>query len=367
MSWAKPAADTVYGVTVSNVKVAGVARSFSYTVTVYDPAVAGAGEVSPTIIGSTTPSTTTASHYTFDAVPGATGYQWHALTLANYALNDGAESGSGNFTVATTAGYPVVEGDAVASGAASFHLAHVQPTDQSLTLKQPFYIGSGASLSFASRLGYTASGQVALAELSLDEGNSWTALFSQTGSGGAGDSGFNTRTVSLAPYAGRTGLLRFRYAFVGGSYYPQSSKGVGWYLDNIGLSGVSAVQAGSATSITSNAFDFTPTAAGSLLLQVRPGMYGYYSDWSTAKQVNAVAGSGVSDADRLMNWAEKQYSQWFSPAASSFPLDVYTVRSYPGGIYLGVANGEVYVYGPPFGPTILDVGKLADFLAICGC
>ncbi|WP_374349286.1 CAP domain-containing protein [Chitinimonas sp.] len=369
MSWPRPAADTVYGVTVSNVKVGGVARSFSYTVTVFDPDQAGQGDVTQNIAGSASASAGIASRYTFDAVPGATAYQWRQLQISPYSLSDGAENGSGNFTVSTTGGYPVVQSDAVASGSNSFHLAHVQGNDQTLTLKQPLLVGGGGALAYSSRLGYAGPGQQALVEVSQDDGASWVALSLQAGSGGAGESSFTTRTISLAPYAGRTVQLRFRYAMTGGSFYFQSSKGVGWYIDNIALAGVEAAgTAGSPTTVADTSFDFTPGQSGDVLLQVRPGMYNYFGDWSPTKRVAVgTGGAVVSDADRLMNWAERQYPQYFSPAASSQQIAGYTARAYGGGVYLGVLSGEVYVYGPPFGNKVLDVGPLSTFLANCGC
>jgi hypothetical protein len=247
-------------------------------------------------------------------------------------------------------------------------LAHVQANDQTLTLNQSLLVDSGAVLSFASRLGYAGTGQLALVEISQDDGNSWTPVSQQAGTGSGGESAFSTHTVDLASYVGKTVKLRFRYAYTGGLYYYQSSAGVGWYIDDIKLANVEAISSPAApATLSSTTFDFTPSAQGSALLQVRPGMYDYFGDWSSAFRVTVGGGSGVSDADRLMNWAERQYPQYFSPAASSQQIAGYTARAYAGGIYLGVLSGEVYVYGPPFGPNVLDVGSLASYLAVCGC
>jgi hypothetical protein len=40
-SWPVPAQDTVYRVTINNIKISGVSRSFAYSVTVFDPATPG--------------------------------------------------------------------------------------------------------------------------------------------------------------------------------------------------------------------------------------------------------------------------------------------------------------------------------------
>ncbi|GLR15233.1 hypothetical protein GCM10007907_40230 [Chitinimonas prasina] len=364
----KPTADTTYNVTIGNVKVGGATRTFNYAVTVYDPDVAGTGDITPVPTGSASPFVGQATPYQFEAVPGATAYQWRPISLTPFSLNDGAESGSGNFSLSTSAGYNVVQGDLVASGAASFHLAHLKATDQTMTLTQPFYIERGASLSFASRLGLATSDQHAKVELSLDDGASWTAVYQQAGNGKA-ESSFTVRDISLAQYAGRTAQLRFRYAFSVGSFYPQASKGTGWYLDNIALSGVAASSPGSPATVASNAFNYTPPTIGKALLQVRPGMYNTFGDWGPGLEVAAVGGTKPtpSEAERLMNWAERTYPQYFSPAATSQQIDIYTARAYAKGYYLGLANGIVYVYGPDFGPDILAVGPASSFLATCGC
>lgn len=65
--------------------------------------------------------------------------------------------------------------------------------------------------------------------------------------------------------------------------------------------------------------------------------------------------------DRLFNWAEVKYPQLFAPHATTQLIEGFRARAYPGGIYLGEMNGEIYVYGPSWG-GLLRVGKASDFL-----
>ncbi len=372
MTWARPANDTVYQVTVANVLVNGQSRSFTYGVTVFDPDLAGAS-APLALSGAASASTGQASGYSFNAQGGATGYQWRALSTTPYTLDDGAEGGNGNFTTSTSAGYSIITSDAAASGANAFHLAHTQFADQVLQLKTPLVGTPGANLSFSSRLGLSSPAQVAKVEISLDEGASWSALYSQAGqqSGSTssfGESSFSTKQVSLAAYADKTFLLRFRYQIGNGSFYPQASAGIGWYIDNIHLAGVEALgSSGTPASTNGTAFSFTPTQAGTALLQVRAGMYGFYADWSTAKRVTVTAGTAVSPRDCLFNWAEKTYPALFSPAASSLTVAPYYVRFYAASnSYLGFSSSNNHLYWLN-AQGLLDLGDQATWLSLAGC
>ena len=298
MAWARPGADTVYQVTVGNVKVGGVTRSFTYSATVFDPEQPADEVATSTITGSSSITSGQVNTYTFAAATGATSYRWRAATLAAYTLNDGAEAGTGNFAVASSAGYSVTTSDAVASGASAFHLAHTQPVDQTLQLLGAFVGSPTASLSFKSRLGLASMGQVARVEVSRDDGKTWLSVFEQAGqesgtSSSMGERDFSSKQVSLAQFADKAILLRFRYAGPNGSYYPQSGPGAGWYIDDIQLAGVDAVSAtGPATEIATNNLGFAATQPGTVLLEIQPGMYGQYAEWSLSKRIH-VSGSPV--------------------------------------------------------------------------
>ncbi|MBC7603909.1 MAG: CAP domain-containing protein, partial [Ramlibacter sp.] len=103
-AWAKPAGDTVYHVTISGITGAPQ-TSYSYDVTVFDPEVAGVGDGPIAISGAASIPAAQDVLYSFPAVPGATSYQWRWLQSSSYTLNDGAEGGAGNFTLAATPGY----------------------------------------------------------------------------------------------------------------------------------------------------------------------------------------------------------------------------------------------------------------------
>lgn len=372
MNWARPAGDTVYRVTVSDVRVGGVARSFSYTVVVFDADVATS---SITLAGSSAVQAGQSAPYSFAAQPGATGYQWRSLGVTPFNLADGAEAGSGNFTAATSAGYEVVDSGVAATGVRSFHLAHTQATDQTLLLNAVLVPGASGVLQFNSRLGLASPTQLAMVELSQDDGASWVALFQQAGqqsgtTSNFGETRFSPKTISLAPYAGRTIRLRWRYAFSSGSFYPQATAGIGWYVDDIVLAGVDTLgTAGTPVDMALPAFSFTGVGAGTVLLQARAGMFGYWGDWSAARSVAVAAGPvSIAGADCLFNWAERNHPALFAPSgAASATSAPYYYRFYAGTqAYLGVstADGNVYYLA---GNRLDNAGPLATWRATAGC
>lgn len=372
MSWARPSGDTVYRVTVGNVMVGGVPRSFTYTVVVFDADVA---TTAITLAGSSAVLAGQAAAYSFGAQPGATGYQWRSLSATAFNLADGAEAGAGNFTAAISAGYDVLASGVSASGARSFHLAHTQATDQTLLLNAVLVPGASGTLQFASRLGLASPAQLALVEASLDEGASWVSLFQQAGqqsgtTSSFGETSFSAKTVSLAPYAGRALRLRWRYAFSSGSFYPQASAGIGWYVDDITLSGVDTMAtAGTPVDIASPAFSFTATSAGTVLLQARAGMFGYWGDWSAARTVSVSPGNvSTVAADCLFSWAERNHAGLFAPAgAVSATSGPYYYRFYPGtGFYLGVSTADANVYYLT-GGRLFNAGPLSAWRVTAGC
>jgi len=284
--------DTVYTVAVSNIHVGVTTTNYAYTVTVFDPAVPGADYHPPVISGPNQPGAGQNNAYTFTAVSNATSYQWRSTLRTPYNFNDGAESGLGNFTVNTSLGYAVQQSSVVASGSYSFHLAHPSPpTDQTLTLNQVFVPRTNTLLKFKSQLGYAADGQSAKVQISTNGGTSWVDLFSQTGdlSGYPIETAFTNRSLSLAAYTGNIAVLRFNYHIGVGSYYYQTSAGVGWYIDDIVITNaeIGTVSGTNATATTN--FTFNPSQSGTYNLEVQALIFTEFPlGWGPAKEVNVM-------------------------------------------------------------------------------
>lgn len=292
-----PLADTTTHVTVSNVVINGVAKNFSYDVTIFDPAKAGADTVLTTITGTATPLAGVANSYSFPAVRKATAYQWQSRPQTTFTAVEGAENGLTNVTANVPAGYNPISTTVHPVGLASFHLTHPGLVDQFLTLNRTLVPTATSQLSFLSRLGYATSGQTAHVQISTDDGATWTDVYSQVGSDSAGETSFTTRTVSLASYAGKAVQLRFWYAYeLGQPGYNQTLDSVGWFIDQIAISNADELGTATVTDIPSGTqFVLQPTQAGRFALQVRPQFYGlYFTEWGPIKTVTVAAPPVIS-------------------------------------------------------------------------
>jgi hypothetical protein len=280
-SWQKPTTDTVYQVTLQNVVVAGVTRNFTYTTTVFDPAVASGDPNQLVATGAGTVTAGQSNSYSFLGVPGATSYERRLLGLADYSLTDGGEAGTTNFTGSDGS---LTSSTVVATGGTSFHLNHGSSFDKWMRLQPQLVVGPTTTLQFKSRLALATATQVALVEVSSDGGKSWQSAYRQVGTHptNTGEASFTTRQVSLAAFAGRPIQLRFRFAFEGGQYFGAQVIPYGWYIDDIELRNLSSVQSEATAATTStSSFSAQVDTPGTYAFQVRALMFGIAGDWGT--------------------------------------------------------------------------------------
>ncbi|MCC6821903.1 MAG: CAP domain-containing protein [Verrucomicrobiota bacterium] len=287
--------DTVYTITVTNIQYSTVTTGFTYTVTLFDPTVPGADYAPTTISGTANPGVGQANAYSFTPITNATSYEWRVTRPSGYTLNDGAENGLTNVTVNASAGYVVRDSSVAAAGSYSYHLAHpTPPTDQFLTLNQAFVPKTNATLSIRSRLGYASEVQVARVQVSTDSGSSWADIYSQSGSDGPGELSFTTRPFGLSAYSNREIRLRFKYEIGNGSYYPQTSAGVGWYLDDIIVTNAEVWTVLGTNTVATTNFTFTPPQTTNYNLDVRAYLFTEFPlGWGPAKYVTAIVAPPV--------------------------------------------------------------------------
>lgn len=246
----------------------------------------------PVISGSSTIYSGLAGDFTFDTVGGATQYGWQYSEKIPAAA-ESCENLS-NVTTITTAGYNVVDTSVKDSGTASFHLAQPVFEPQTVTSNKTYYPQAGSTLQFKSRLGWATATQIAHVQVALDGSTNWVDLYTQNGSGSQGETGFSTRTVSLSSYAGQFIKLRFAYT-VTGSAYPQTTSGVGWYVDSIVFTNTSELGSGSVVEpISSSSFSFSPPHTGTYLLSVRPYISGRYWSYGPIKEVSVQPATGYA-------------------------------------------------------------------------
>jgi hypothetical protein len=287
-------ADTTYAITVSNVVTPVGTKTYSYTVTVFDPATPGA-DYSPLLISGPGQPVLNASNLyscTIATNPATTGYQWLASQTASGNLVDNAQHGATNFTITPVPDYPPITNAPDGSGNC-FHLTHNNPVPLQFQLNETLFPTNTTTLSFKSLLGYATSTEVALVQVSTDGGGTWQDLYSQTGTDGPGESAFTQHTLSLASYAGQSTLVRFDYDFNSASYsyYIGADNYLGWCLENIVVTNALQLVNVTTNATSSTNFVFRPAQTGGYLLQARPVIFtDFPAGLGTADLVTAVVG-----------------------------------------------------------------------------
>ncbi len=235
-------ADTVYGVTVSNINDNGSMVSYSYNVTVFDPAVPGADYIPSALNGPAQPVVGAATVYSAVAPnnPNVTSYNFLSAQLTSGNLFDDASGGLVNFTLSPPPNYSPTTTEPFGSGNC-FNLEHLGTNSfpQLLQLTEILVPSANTALSFQSELGFAASDETARVQVSADGGANWTDIYTQAGNGSF-ESSFTPHTLSLSNYAGMTILLRFNFDFQGGTY-DNGGFPLGWYFTDIALTNTQAL------------------------------------------------------------------------------------------------------------------------------
>ncbi len=227
--------DTVYSVTVGNINYNGAIISYSYNVTVFDPAAAGSDYIPSVLKG---PAQAVAGAGTvYDATPpvnpNVTSYNFMTAQLASGNLFDNASEGIVNFTLTPPPDYTVTTTDPNGS-ATCFNLEHAGTNSyypQLFQLNEVLLPATNTVVSFEGELGYATTNEVARVQVSADGGANWTDLYARPGDD-TPDSSLTNTTLSLSNYAGDTVLLRFNFDYQGGEYY-DGGYPIGWFFTDI--------------------------------------------------------------------------------------------------------------------------------------
>ena len=288
-------ADTVYAITINNAQTNAGPQSFSYTVTVFDPALRGTDYVPITISGTNRPSVNENNPYscTPSANPNNTGYQWVASQSTNGNLADNAQNGLANFTISPAPAYPVITNPPVGSGKC-FHMTHTNPVPQLLQVAEVLFPTTNTSLSFRSFLGYATTNEVARVQISTNNGGTWEDLYAQPGTNGP-PAAFTAHTLSLSNCAGQITCVRFDYDYAGGFYYSQTSPNVGWCVENILITNASQLVNFTTNATVSTNLNFVPAETGNWVLEERAVIFNQFGlDWSPARQLMVVTNTALT-------------------------------------------------------------------------
>jgi uncharacterized protein YkwD len=342
--------------------------------TSYQAAVSGGNNVkvdytptyTPPIVSATgTALGGQAGNYTFNKVGGAVGYDMEASALSTFSTTDGAEAGLVQMTASISSGYSAIANDTAHSGGASFHLAHVQPTNQSLTWNHTLRPTANSALTFWSRLGYATSAQFAVAQVTTDGGAHWQDVWTQAGTNSSGQVSFFQQNVSLSAYAGMNLQIRFLYRFGSGTYYPQSSTGIGFYIDDISVSNATELTSTNITTAGNGSFSFTPPAIGTYSLAVRAKLPGRTLAWGPSTLISVTSmssnptppapaimqspasGSTLTSASASFTWNSgtgvSQYALWISNAPNTYDLYAAVVAGTSQSVTVPTDGRTIYV------------------------
>ena len=296
-TWPQPVSDTTYVVTVSGIGSAPQS-SYTYTVTIIDPSIAGAGETQTTISGPASPAVGNQNAYTFTTLPFAEDYAMRSGNLSTFTAVEGGESGLTNLFDGTDGSYSLISSTFKASGTNSLHLATTASfTEQYFVLERDLLLSATSSLNFKTKLASVNSGQVARAQISVDDGQSWIDVYSQAGNGTV-EPAFTSRSSSLAEYAGRVIKVRFVLDWLSGGISLGST--VGFFVDDISVTNAQQVTSISTAPLGDvSGFNFNPASVGNYMLQVQYfGWTGFAGGaWGPALSVVAVVGSTDTDGD----------------------------------------------------------------------
>lgn len=329
------AADVVCNVTVSGMTGAGVPASYSYSVTLFNPNVLGS---SVTITGSNTPPATGAS-YTFNSIAFADAYELRVSTGSTAAWIEGAEdSPAPQVTPHTTGSYALRQTALKRTGAKAFQLAFPDFTDQSFDLTRDFIPSATSQLQFYDRGRFATTTTTLQAEVSTDNGATWTSVFSRNGVGLSSalwDANWISRSVSLAAYAGQVVRVRFIMRRNGGSAVISTTANDGFFIDDITVTNATELVNTITTALASSATAFNlnsttagaPLAAGtSYYLRIRPQVGLRWFGDGAMKTVTAQTPTGYAA------WVATQY-----PSVTGGPTGDHE--------FDGIRNGVEYAFG----------------------
>jgi hypothetical protein len=336
--WPFNGSDTVYTVAISNVLFGASVSNFNYSVTVFDPAVPGAGYYPPVISGPAQPSVGVNSSYTFNAISNSTSYQWRSVRRLNFNLFDGAEAGLANWTTNTSSTYSIISSSPRASGSFAFQLGHPpsppNATAQIITLNYTVNPLTNTVLQFKSRLEYASSTQTARVQVSTNGGNTWLDIYTQAGSGGPGESVFSTKTLSLSNYVGNSLQVRFNYDIAAGGYYVGADSFTGWHFDDITITNAEQLLTPVTNAIASTNFQFNPSQAGNYNLQARGVIFTDFPlDWGPVKQVAAVTNTSPLIAINKITVSNNQTKVDFTLQSGSASTYKLLTATQPSGIW----------------------------------
>ena len=381
-------ADTPCNVTVSGIGGAGVPASYSYTVTMFDPDVLGS---SVSITGTNTPFISGAN-YTFNSIPQADCYSLKVSNSSAAAWTEGAEDSPVPQIQATTTGTYALRQTAIKrTGSKAFQLMFPDFSDQSFIITRDLLVTGSSQLQFYDMCKLSLTTQTLSAEISSDNGATWTSVWSRKGlKSGSKETSFHAVAASLAAYSGQIIRLRFIMRTNGGSIVSVTNpiSQYGFFIDDITVTNASQLINATNTILSGTASSFTlnTASAGAALvsgssyyMQIAATLglrqYGYgtpkivipkplvsYGNWVANQYPQATGGPGAdSDHDGIPNGLE--YAFGLNPVApnplSSLPQPAVNGSTF-GVTYTEAAGVTGVTYGAQWSTDLVTWNAISD-------
>jgi hypothetical protein len=284
---------STYTVTISGITGKAPATK-TYSVTFFDPDSLGQ---STALEGPATIPLQGAA-FRFDPVPGAEVYQVEVSQQgASQSWIEGAEDVPAPQIVSGTTGTYALRETAVAhSGAKSFHLVFPTFTDQFFTVDRNIVPQATSHLTFFELSKITTSDNTLAAEISQDNGATWTPVWKRNGVKNSilAETVWTPVDVDLSAYAGKVVRVRFAARYVSSAFAGNTGPTYGFYVDDIAVSNTLAQSSVHQTELPAGVTSFTlnsaiagfPLAEGAVFqVRVRPGIGSHWFDFSPSKTV----------------------------------------------------------------------------------
>lgn len=273
--------DAVYSITVSNISGTGLPTSYSYSVTTFNTGVLG----DSVVISGPSTSLTSGATFSFNPIAQADRYELRISKASTADWLEGAENLS-SITDRSASSYSLAQTTVKRSGSYAFHLTFpaFADGDQGFEINREIIPSAGSQLLFHDLFRWSATGSRLSAEVSEDSGSTWSEVWARNGNGSTSSSGwdasFNTRSVSLASYAGKAVRIRFVYRFSGSTFLgTDTDRGV--FLDGISVSDALQLTGTSVTTLPAVNSNFVLnsatagealTAGASYYARIRPNV-----------------------------------------------------------------------------------------------
>ena len=250
------------------------------------------------LTGSPAPPVTGAN-YRFIPEPGAESYLFEVLNLQPASWTEGAETlPDPAVSDATAAAYDLSSSRAgfIKNGAASFRLGLSDPADDldHFGIERTIVPSVSSELRFWTRRGKISKTNFLHAEISTDDGGSWTSAWSLAGNGNTADGSMSQRTVPLAAWAGVPVKFRFAVRKAEGGVNAVWDGTTGVWIDDISVSAASEFGATHETAVdgTADLIRLDAAAAGQALvagsmveMRLRPVTGGVPGGWGPVTRV----------------------------------------------------------------------------------